>query len=284
MELYHAVKNDQLVHIFDVERGRSCGCVCAGCREPLIAKKGKIRRHHFAHDNKDGCTWGPETALHFAAKEILKNAREVWIPGITTKFLKREEPLVKPGYISLDRVTLESPKEGFVPDAVIEHKGRSLIVEIKVTHGVDETKLSKIKSAGISALEIDLSRTPRHATISELELLILDENRNKRWLHNELATRKMGELKAKRGELKARSKALRYWGRSREHVEGCPIIARKWGGPGYANVMSDCARCKHSIDISEPYVYCLHPEIPPGIRRYEHWSHSGPAIRTTRTP
>ena len=189
LEFYHAIKNDQLVHISDVERGLACKCTCAYCGQRLIAKKGGTRRHHFSHENKDGCAWGIETTLHRAAKEILENARKLWIPEI---ILQREDGMVlraKSRYISLDRVTLEPPLQGFVPDVVIEHEGYRLILEIKVTHGVDESKLAKIKSAGISALEIDLSRTDRDVTLTELEPLIVGENRYKYWLHSELATR-----------------------------------------------------------------------------------------------
>ena len=41
LNLTYALKNNLLVHISDVERGKNCQCVCPACNEPLIAKKGE---------------------------------------------------------------------------------------------------------------------------------------------------------------------------------------------------------------------------------------------------
>lgn len=35
--------------------GKECGCVCAGCGEPLILRRGKRNRPHFAHQAKNSC-------------------------------------------------------------------------------------------------------------------------------------------------------------------------------------------------------------------------------------
>ena len=259
MNLYQGVKNGRLVDIADVERGLACACVCAHCHQPLVAKKGQVRRHHFAHDSKAECAWGVETTLHRAAKEVLQSASELWIPAITLKLANKTARLRNAGYVPLDRVRLETRSEGFVPDVIAESRGTALIVEIKVTHGVDEAKLAKIRAGGVSALEIDLSRTPKQATLAELTPLIVDRNENKRWLHSERATRTMTKLKA-------RSTVFEYVHRGLAiHVDGCPIPARTWQGRPYANVMDDCLYCKHSINVSEPEVHCLAPGIPPGL-------------------
>ena len=261
MKLYHGVKNGRLVDVADVERGRACACTCAHCNQPLVAKKGQIRRHHFAHDSKGGCAWGVETTLHRAAKEILQSASQLWIPAITLKLANKTAQLRNADYIPLDRVTLESRREGFVPDVIAESQGTTLLVEIKVTHGVDEAKLAKIRAGSVSALEIDLSRTARQATLAELKPIIVDRSENKRWLHSERATRTMTKLKA-------RSTVFGYVHRGFAiHVDGCPIAARTWRGKPYANVIDDCLYCKHSINVREPEVHCLAPEIPPGISR-----------------
>ena len=205
---------------------------------------------------------GVETTLHRAAKEILENARQLWIPAITLQLANKTAYLREPGYIPLDRVTLESRTKGFVPDVIVESQGTQLLVEIKVSHGVDEAKLAKIRAGGVSALEIDLSRTPRVATLAELKPLVVNKNENKRWLHSQRATRTMTKLKA-------RSTVFWYTHRGlfATHVDGCPIAARRWRGKPYANVMYDCLYCNHSIEVSEPTVYCLAPDIPPGISR-----------------
>ena len=42
----------KMVHIDSVARGKSCGCHCPHCKEPLVAKHGDIKAHHFAHHSE----------------------------------------------------------------------------------------------------------------------------------------------------------------------------------------------------------------------------------------
>lgn len=48
------LKNDRYYDVSEVERGRSCGCICPSCKQNLVAKKGDPEKmvHHFAHDKK----------------------------------------------------------------------------------------------------------------------------------------------------------------------------------------------------------------------------------------
>ena len=39
----------RLLHIDDVPSGLACDCICPGCSRPLVAKKGRLQAHHFAH-------------------------------------------------------------------------------------------------------------------------------------------------------------------------------------------------------------------------------------------
>ena len=58
------------VHVSSVSRGLACNCVCQYCEQPLVAKKGAVKEHHFAHyrDNP-GCS--QESWLHATAKQML---------------------------------------------------------------------------------------------------------------------------------------------------------------------------------------------------------------------
>ena len=66
----YALRNGQLVHVDSVESGAACGCVCPGlkCGAPMVARKGTVRRHHFAHATGKGCG---ESAMHRVAKFLL---------------------------------------------------------------------------------------------------------------------------------------------------------------------------------------------------------------------
>lgn len=83
--LLYGIRNNKLVHISEVEKGIKCDCTCPACKGRLIAKKGNKVIHHFAHYNADECEYGYQTSLHLAAKEILLNAKEIFIPALFLK-------------------------------------------------------------------------------------------------------------------------------------------------------------------------------------------------------
>ena len=56
---------------------------------------------------------------------------------------------------------MEKQYDDFIPDIILQYKGRPLIAEIYVTHQIDEEKARKIRTAGVSAIEFDLSKIDR---------------------------------------------------------------------------------------------------------------------------
>lgn len=92
-----------------------------------------------------------------------------------------------------------------------------MIIEIKVTHGVDEVKLSKIKELNISALEIDLSHIDREVNFDILTEIIVNSIEHKRWLYH----RKQTSVYMK---LQHYSKFRRSIQRGfAHHIDKCPI-------------------------------------------------------------
>ncbi|MEE1272337.1 MAG: competence protein CoiA family protein [Bacteroidales bacterium] len=74
-DLTYALDSEgKLVNIGDVESGKKCGCFCPACKESLVARKGKIRKHHFAHSSGISCEHAYESMLHQLAKEKFKEA------------------------------------------------------------------------------------------------------------------------------------------------------------------------------------------------------------------
>ena len=82
LRLTYALKNGEIVHISNVDKGLSCGCICPACGERLVAKKGEKMMHHFAHKSGSSCEYGYESSLHLAAKDILLNAKQIVIPAV----------------------------------------------------------------------------------------------------------------------------------------------------------------------------------------------------------
>lgn len=67
----------KLVHINSVTNGKESGCFCTCCGEPLQAKQGTKRKHHFSH--LSGTEWEAayESMLHLLAKEKTQKVYEI---------------------------------------------------------------------------------------------------------------------------------------------------------------------------------------------------------------
>ncbi|WP_421867050.1 competence protein CoiA family protein [Motiliproteus sp.] len=146
IDLSLGIKNGALVFIDEVERGLDCGCCCPHCGGRLIAKKGEVNQHHFAHYQVENCGAGLETALHLLGKEILQTEGCLQLPGKTKAS-------------SLADIELERRRFGYVADvgATLKATGEEIDIEIKVTHGVDERKVAKVVTNKALMAEIDLS-------------------------------------------------------------------------------------------------------------------------------
>ena len=45
-------ESGDMVEPEDAPKGRSCNCLCPGCKAPLLSRHPKINRYHFAHDSR----------------------------------------------------------------------------------------------------------------------------------------------------------------------------------------------------------------------------------------
>lgn len=69
LKIPFAIRAGQLVHISDVENGLQPDCTCPACKSPLVARKGSLKVHHFAHAAESNCQ--PETVMHLLGKQLL---------------------------------------------------------------------------------------------------------------------------------------------------------------------------------------------------------------------
>ncbi len=135
---------------------------CLACDEPLVARLGAQRAHHFAHRPGSACPLTrPETALHLNAKERLLSlcqgafaGRIRVLAGARCPGCRREAPL-----------DLARAGDGAVPEAtlgalrcdvlVTRGDAPALAFEVKVTHALDAQKEAALARLGVPALEID---------------------------------------------------------------------------------------------------------------------------------
>lgn len=173
------VAENRYVDATNVPSGRACGCVCPGCGRPMIARLPRRSRRtpHFAHEPGCECANAWESALHKTAKQIVGEAFALNLPLFDTGL--RWEWKMSASF-------LEKPHSGFIPDVTTQDEdGAVMLVEIRVTHAVDEAKEAKIRSAKVTCVEIDLSRVRRHILYAELEKKLLAGGYPVRYVHNE---------------------------------------------------------------------------------------------------
>jgi len=168
---YNADK--KLVSIEDVLSGLDCNCYCPSCNGRLIARKGSVKVHHFAHYQCPECATGYQTSIHLLAKEIISERKYFYLDHFGN------ELKIKPSKILLEKKTGD-----IIPDILIYCGSRLLIIEIYVTHKVDVYKLDKIRKMKTSAIEIDLHDLVGNINKENLWTEINKPERQK-WLYND---------------------------------------------------------------------------------------------------
>lgn len=166
----------KLVHVSKVEKGKKCNCTCPECKSKLVARKGKYREHHFAHTHGQNCVGAIESALHRLAKQIIIEAGGVMLPE--SNDTKRPS-----GFVTLKEIKSEHKDEeyGFIPDVEgIMEDGTRLMIEILVTHKVQDKKHNVIVENNLSCIEIDL--TYQNLDEKFIRNLLLKSSENRYWI------------------------------------------------------------------------------------------------------
>jgi len=196
VKLPFGMKNGELRHISEVDSGLACGCRCAACVSRLVARKGDKNTHHFAHYQDEECAHALETALHYAAKIVLQESLKITFPELVILELVDGEACghkrTKSGQATvcdmvikkIDRVELEKPLNRIIPDVIAYIDGQPVLIEIAVTHFVDEIKEQKIKDLNINTVEIDLSDIDRNIHFDSIRDAVVESISNKKWVFN----------------------------------------------------------------------------------------------------
>ncbi|MEZ4723010.1 MAG: competence protein CoiA family protein [Flavobacteriales bacterium] len=265
--LLEAERDGELISIDEVDSGLACNCVCPACKEPLVARKGAVKAHHFAHHKTD-CESAIETVLHLKAKEIISKSNTFVTPPLY--FRNQGHLIFEEQSIPIDRVWLEKFEGSIKPDIIIESKGRKVFVEVVVTHGIDWTKLSRIRKMRIPTIGIDAKYLDQLAyTRSDIrgkedfvEREIIFGHAAKYWVYNPFISRIENAL-GDYAELKKveffKYQRHEYFGSDEtytayhNYVNDCPLNKDTWKGgknegKHYAKV-DTCSTCDYKLRI-----------------------------------
>lgn len=150
MMVFAVNQDGALTHISAAANGKACNCRCRCCAQPVLARQGQEREHHFAHvaSRFDSRCEAAETQVHLLAKWVFDCRRELRLPAWA-------------GYgsrlVLFDHVDVEAEFQGLRIDAAASKGERSLLVEFAVTHRVSPAKAKRLTDQRVSAIEIDLS-------------------------------------------------------------------------------------------------------------------------------
>lgn len=167
----------RMVHVDDVPRGLQCGCVCPNCREPLLARHGKINEHGFAHHSD---TRGANlkicymVILYKLAEQIIQTKKRIHAPSYYNIFPEKVIEFVE---VQIDSSYEREDKQ---PDVIATTKdGKQYLIELTFDYKVQRKQAVDYKN--MNCLEIDLSRQ----RLETVEHFLLDDNTDRKWLNNQ---------------------------------------------------------------------------------------------------
>ena len=149
-----------VTHIEDAERGNAY--LCLGCHRDMVPRKGKIKRHHFAHKaGPEQCN--PDNALHETAKAaicqgFLRALRKGLAYPIRIPCDRCEDPFetnvaIEGAGIATERSEVRGTRSDLV---ITKEDGRSprLIVEIVVHHDLESGTEEMYRASEIPVIKV----------------------------------------------------------------------------------------------------------------------------------
>lgn len=256
--LLYGLQNDHLVTIDEVASGLDCSCNCPACHEKLIARKGAMTVHHFAHQTKIDCNKGVEASLHRLCKEIIAKEKRLNLPALM--FGQSQQYQVFPEVeIPVDAVRLEYMADDMIPDIIIQSGDNTLVLEITANQRVSPEKKQLLIGRNLAAIEINITETLKDLfEISDYRLSnrafrkeLISHTMAKYWIHNPVLSRINAMLKKKYARFKGIGSFKSGMG-DYYYVEECPLENKIWqGGPKKGKTYAaaeDCGQCDFCIE------------------------------------
>jgi hypothetical protein len=156
-------------------------------------------------------------------------------------------------------VEVERYENDFKPDLKCYVGDSVMLIEITVTHGIDEAKLQKIRSNNIPLLEIDLSaygceiikQKVREALYNQKDL------HPRKWVYNPKLAGKEAAFHKRASDLKTflekDVKELKLYGK-RRLIYHCPLKGTGTYAPEAESYFDTCECCRYQLKVVEKQV------------------------------
>jgi hypothetical protein len=200
---------DEVVYIGDAISGRK-GYWCLGCKEEMdaVKKKNIYHKSYFRHsakgvDNERKCTFSNQDYRHKLAIEILQFTKRIKVPNLYSyspdgkkAVLLEEAQFIEAHHVRAELTFYEDDKGNIIhgknpdlenknllirPDLTFFNSNDEpiLLIEIVVTHKLDDEKKVKLKRLGINAIQIIIPKDSEENIAKSL----LTTN-NTKWVYN----------------------------------------------------------------------------------------------------
>lgn len=143
-----------------------------------------------------------ETLLHLHLKRILASADGISVPGLTDQVelampdgsVGRRSIHLPPTLMTMANAKVEHRIAGLVADIVCQASDSAgsfavddMLIEVAVTHYVDDAKRRRIADANLPCLELDarlISTSGSRLTLQQLRSIVIDHAHSKRWINH----------------------------------------------------------------------------------------------------
>jgi ssDNA-binding Zn-finger/Zn-ribbon topoisomerase 1 len=245
----------ELVSVESVKSGLACDCVCAACGRPMEARKGDIRRHHFAHASNYDCLYGPEISVYMAFYSVLMKERKLLLPDAVLKFSSyKKHEIVKPSFLlELSDISYHCADGQYPPTLVCSADANKLQVILDFGGYYNADDLNRLKQTaknnGFALLLINIPDVDDLSSMDELHQYAVASPKSKEWVYNRRI-----EESDRRYRDNAVHPAEFYGGYLCEAQKGV-----------YKNVYSvrreDCVECEYCYDIDSGCLCLAHNHI-----------------------
>lgn len=240
------------IHINQIDEshnGLACNCTCPICGERLIARKGHGgKTPHFAHQQDSPCThpeYVKQSNIHAMAEQIFLEEKEILLPSVSLQAGNYIAHFFLGGKWQIEEVELEKMVSDFIPDIILKKGDEIILVEIYVTHAVDEIKRKKIVEANLPVIEIDLSEFVHdNMTKEDLRLRLREINRMK-WIHLPSIAPAVQNFNNTKKAFSVSTSNL--------EIKDCPQVKL-----GKKVTKETCTRCPCCVGVSDDCVECFY--------------------------
>jgi hypothetical protein len=249
MTLKYGLQGTLMKFVDDVPNGLDCNCHCISCGEKLIARNsGEYNEHHFAHKGGNNCHELELIITTYLFKEALETLKEFELPKV---FIKMED--FDSSYLVKDKSVIKIKNIISVEKNVItlrSEEDEELMILVELKKRKPNVVFDDFNKEDVLKIIVDSTKIN---TKEDCIYLIKNNQLKIQWLNNKSEN-------FYKEKLKLLVERKRYISRDNiSIVEDCPINIRGYHKETFANLSSDCFRCKYFLSSGShsDLIYCL---------------------------